>query len=432
MPPVENAKKTLWPWAFLALGLLLAGLSASGILAGYAPGFLESRPLFLGLCALALLPGLAYAWILSRGKSAPLLRLPYSPFILLACVHLSVQLSGGLKSPLLGAYVLLLLEAAPFVPLLLGLALAALATALELPAFMRGLATGMYLAPMALPWLGLAIGRMLSQEAPAVPASTALRAQAPRPDAAPAPELPMQDLPEIDPAAMLEENRERHIELAFHAHPAWNTVLVLWKEGAVLRPKAGRMRSGQLKMDFEVQPGEGVFGLTLREEKRLNIPELAPGNAASLPYYEGPVPAAALLALPFANEGVFQGLLVVDRLEKGEWSGDEMEALHVLGQQVVQQAQQAAFFAKVQAKGKHLSALYHVSKQLSMDLDAELLLKRVPELLQGLLPFDSYYLAMRERQRLRPGGPERLPGRLCRFLSAGRRDRPRGLGPDFG
>src|SRR5258708_32595849 len=123
-PPSQESRKSVWPWAFFALGLCLVGLSASGILAAYAPAFL-AKPSWLGaLAALAVLPGLAYAWILGRGKPASLLRLPQSPYLLLLLTHAAVQLSGGLKSPLLAGYALLLVEISLFVPLAHAIALA--------------------------------------------------------------------------------------------------------------------------------------------------------------------------------------------------------------------------------------------------------------------------------------------------------------------
>ena len=140
MPPLEKDKQTLWPWVFLALGMLLASLSLGGVLGSYSPAFLENPTLFSMLCALALLPGLAYAWTLKRGKSASHLRSPYAPFVLFGLAHLSVQLSGGFQSPLRAAYALLLFEVSAFTPLSTGLGIAGLATLLDLPLLLRGLA----------------------------------------------------------------------------------------------------------------------------------------------------------------------------------------------------------------------------------------------------------------------------------------------------
>src|SRR6185369_7128002 len=107
---------------------VIFALSVKGLLVSASPAFLASPPLFSALCALAVLPGLAYAWILRRAKPAPLLRLKATPFALFALTHLSVQLSGSPASPLAAAYALLLFEVAAFNSLALALGVAALAS----------------------------------------------------------------------------------------------------------------------------------------------------------------------------------------------------------------------------------------------------------------------------------------------------------------
>lgn len=395
MPSEEKGKKNLWRWVFLALGLLLVALSAWGVLAAYSPVFLENSILFLILCGLALIPGLVYTWILKRGKPAPLLRLPYTPFALLLLIHLCVQLSGGLKSPLLPGTTLLLFEVSPFISGSLAVAVATLATLLELPALLREPLAYSGVVVLGLPWLGLLLSRML------VPllVVTTKEPENLKSDLESEPEkLRMRELPEVDTADLLKRSLNQWVDLAFYAHPAWNAVLLLWKEGELLRPKEARARSGQLKLDFLVAEGEGVLGLTLRDKKRLAISDLSASTASTLPYYASEVPVAALLAVPFFDEDELLGVLVVDRVAAGDWLPDEISALESLGRQVAQQSQQAGYFDRMQARGRQLSVLYHVSKALSHDLDMDKLLKRLPELLKGLLPFDSYYLALRREE----------------------------------
>jgi diguanylate cyclase (GGDEF)-like protein len=376
----------------LALGLLLLGLSFSGVLAGLAQGVIES-PLGLAFCALlAFLPGLAYAWILKREKPAPLLRSPAAPFVLLGLAHLAVQLSGGLKSPFFISYALLLFATSPFSSLGSAASLAALACAIEIPAYLKFQEPPSLLWGLLSPWLGLLLSRLLALRAAPAPAKQIqgdgqVRAQA-----------PIQELPEIDPQAFLKRGASQLLDLAFHAHPHWNALLLLWFDGKRLTADQGRMRRGQLKLDFSVGPGEGVLGLALRDQKVVEAPELSSSNAQVLPYYDGPGAAAALVALPFFDEGSLLGMLVADKAEAGPWSDDEKASLEYLGLQMVQQSQQAGFFGRVQERGRQLSLLYHVSKELSSDLDGAKLLKRIPSLLSSLLSFDSYYVALRDAQ----------------------------------
>src|SRR5882724_1634042 len=111
--------------------------------------------------AVALLPLLFYASALSRGKAAPKLRSPYAPFALLAFSALAVFFSGGLHSPLFGAYALLTLAVAALSGAKPAALLAALISALEFGLSKRE-PEAPSLAPLILPWSGLVFGRLLS------------------------------------------------------------------------------------------------------------------------------------------------------------------------------------------------------------------------------------------------------------------------------
>jgi two-component system cell cycle response regulator len=353
--------------------------------------------------AIALLPLLFFASALSRGRPAPKLRSPFAPYVLLCSCGLAVALSGGLASPLFGTLGLLTLSVAVFSNPRHAVAIAAiLSLAASLMSRLQDPLASLPMAQLVLIWGGLVLGYFISifrrgSEASPSRAEDAQQASKGRaPSKAQAPRV-NDSAVEVDTSALVDKNSASLLDLAFHAHPQWNAALLLWKEGAQLQYKGqGRAREGALKAAFTLGEGEGLLGWCLRERKRVQVADLAASTAATLPYYDGDAKAKALLATPFFDEGELLGVLVVDRSQVGEWSGDEMQSAESLGHQLVQQSQQAAFIGRVQDERKELSELDGISRELMDDLDRDLLIRRIPELLRRLLPFDAFYLALRD------------------------------------
>ena len=349
--------------------------------------------------ALALLPLLFYASALSRGKPAPKLRSPFAPYVLLLLCVLAVYFTGHLASPLFGLYALLTCAVAAFAGLLPALALAGAASLLEFTLARHE--AELSLAPLALPWAGVILGRFTaffasSVVSPASPSSAAAPAAAGRRPLAAAEASTVESVPMIDTRELLDRNLASLLDLAYHAHPNWNALLLLWLEDGQLACRQALVRQGELRRDFRVASGDGLLGWGLRDKKKVEIGDLAASTASALPYYEGEVKAKALLATPFFDEGEFLGMLVLDRAEAGAWTADEVKAAEFLGRQVVQQSQLAGYFGRVQSSGRQFNELYEISKQLADDLDRDALIARIPELLGRLCRFDSFYLSMRD------------------------------------
>lgn len=343
--------------------------------------------------ALALLPLVFYASALSRGKAAPKFRSPYAPYALFACTLAAVYFSGGIASPLFGAYGLLVMAVAVLGSFRQALILAAIASLAEF-ALSKRLPDPPSLSPLALPWAGLVLGRFLGLFKPSLvlQPSEIPRAQ----QSAKVQTSSLEAVPEFDTSEMVDKNASAVLDIAHHSHPSWNCILLLWKDGKVLRYKQARTRQGALRTDFVVEEGDGLLGLALRDKRRVVVPNLPASTAAALPYYEGEVLAKAILVTPFFDEGELLGLLVVDKSEAAEWSPDEEQSADFLGRQIVQQTQMAGTFGRVQTQGKQVDILNGISKELLDDLDRDSLIAKMPALLGRLLDYSSFYLAMRD------------------------------------
>lgn len=373
----------------------------------------------LALAFLALGPLVFYAFTLERGKAAPALRSPLAPWILFADLYLCVQVSGGLVSPLWSAYPLLILLVARNSGFLNALFVAGLATILEaFPLWSQvhsseaaGTAAwwphGMALF---VPALGLLVGVLSRDERPGVEDRAPFPKAEPRVPAAPSQQVPSALSTQVfnplpppaagfpDAATSLDRDLLGSLELAFHAHPAWNALSLWWGnvDGVALRHI--RMRQGSPIPRAWVVPGEGLLGLALRERKALGIESLSSGAAAGLPYAEQPYQAAALRVLPLDDEGRLVGLLACDKAAAEGFSADEIGALDVLGRLLVGHTQSAAHLESLESAGGRTQKLYAAVQSLSMGLERDDLLERFGGLLRTLVPCDSWALGMREEE----------------------------------
>ena len=395
-----------------ALVAAVAAASLLGLLAAWSGRFnFSGTAASLGLAFLSLGPIFFYALTLERGKAAPALRTLLTPWILFAALHLGVQLSGGLLSPLWPAYALLTLLVVRHSLWLNALGVALAVTVLEgSPLWQHAQQNGGALWPQALalawPFLGLGLGLLLRDREEPVPRPTAQRPREEAVSAAPvqshtaptAEDLPLEEPGgSLDAATLLQRDLRASLDLAFHAFAGWNALTLWWGSSQGVRLQHLRLRQGQAAEEAEVAPGQGHLGLVLREQRLLNIEPLAASAAAGLPYVKGAYAVRSLRVLPLSDEGRLIGLLTCDKVE-APFDTTEIGALDALGRLLVQHAQRAAFLARLSAKDGRTQRLYEATKALGADLEREALLQRFGELLQTLVPCDSYALGMREEE----------------------------------
>jgi diguanylate cyclase (GGDEF)-like protein len=388
-----------FPWPGALVALAVAGVSAAGLGGLWAPWgerWIGTPMGSLLLLALSLGPLAFYALALERGKPAPALRGALAPWVLFAALHLGVQLSGGPASPLQAAYPLLLLFLARHAGTLSTLAVAVLLTALSgLPlaqASQDGATVWPQALQLALPWLGMAAGQ-LSRAVAAAPRRKAPDAAVAAPQAA---LLPVQPEAPLDSAQLLQRELESALQVFHAAFSQVDAVTLWWGSPQEVRLQQGVLRRGELALGAVVLPGESLLGLVLREQRPLSVEPLSAGAAAELPYRREATAVQCLRVLPLSDEGQLVGLLAVDKTDASEFSADERTALDALARQVVHLAQRAAYLARLQAQGGRTQRLYAAAQALGANLDREALLERFGQLLQTLVPCDSWALGMRE------------------------------------
>lgn len=414
----EPTSSPALPWPAVLAALACLAVFVLSLLEKLAPLSLRldlaSPVLSLALAFVALAPLAFYTLTLERGKAAPALRHPLAPWVLLACLHLGVQLSGGVVSPLWAAYPLLTLAIARHAGLGAALGPALLMTVLEgfplwAQSHLSGASPWPHALALGLPWAGLLLGRTAGEPVASGPAA-APRPRSETPPAASAvlgeedgaPSQGWEALGQgLDAATLLARDLDATLNLGFNSHPGLNSLSLWWGDEAGVDLRGLRLRRGQGVEAAHVAAGEGHLGLVLRERRTLGIEPLAASAAAGLPWARGPYVAQALRVLPLTDEGRLVGLLAADKADEPGFSPEEAAALEALGRLMVQHAQRAAHLARLQTAGGRTQRLYAATQALAAEMDRDALLRRFGGLLATLVPADSWALGMREED----GGP---------------------------
>ena len=400
-------------------------LSLSGHLAPLALHLdLSSPGLSLALAFLALGPLAFYAFTLERDKPAPALRHALAPWVLLACLHVGVQLSRGLSSPLWAAYPLLILLLRRHVGLLgAGLVLAALLALEGLPLWINVHQASAPPWPdalaLALPVAGLLLGGLINAQAPAqAPArQDAVRKEAPAkalgkaaPHAAAAQLEAAQggssqgpDLAglgrNLEPEALLNKDLRVTLDLVFKSHPRFNSLSLWWGDGAAVELHYALLRQGRAADSARVELGQGHLGHVLRSRKALSVEPLAASAALGLPWASGPYAAKALRVVPLNDEDRLIGLVACDKADEESFDMDEIGVLDDLGRLLTQHAQRAAKLQSLSAEKGRIERLNTAFIALREEKEHGALLDRFRLLLPDLVPADSWALGLREEHQ---------------------------------
>ena len=108
--------------------------------------------------------------------------------------------------------------------------------------------------------------------------------------------------------------------------------------------------------------GDGILGAALSQRGGVAIAGLKPGY--KLPYYVGPCPVRAVLALPVFEHGAVRGLLVVDRLEDRAFSPREQELIEEASRYAVRAIQNERVFVQLERAKVEQGKLYRAAEAL--------------------------------------------------------------------
>lgn len=108
--------------------------------------------------------------------------------------------------------------------------------------------------------------------------------------------------------------------------------------------------------------GDGVFGAAISQRNAVCITGLKPSY--KLPYYIGPCPVRAALALPVFEHGTARGVLVVDRVVDKTFSPREQELVEEAGRYAVRAIQNERVFAQLERAKVEQGKLYRAAEAL--------------------------------------------------------------------
>jgi two-component system cell cycle response regulator len=108
--------------------------------------------------------------------------------------------------------------------------------------------------------------------------------------------------------------------------------------------------------------GDGIFGAAISQRSAVNIGSLKPGY--KLPYYVGPCPVRAALALPVFEHGQLRGVLVVDRVEDRAFSPKEQEIIEEAARYAVRAIQNERVFVQLERAKVEQGKLYRAAEAL--------------------------------------------------------------------
>jgi diguanylate cyclase (GGDEF)-like protein len=108
--------------------------------------------------------------------------------------------------------------------------------------------------------------------------------------------------------------------------------------------------------------GDGLFGAAISQRSAVNISSLKPGY--KLPYYVGPCPVRAALALPVFEHGQLRGVLVVDRVEDRAFSPKEQEIIEEAARYAVRAIQNERVFVQLERAKVEQGKLYRAAEAL--------------------------------------------------------------------
>ncbi len=108
--------------------------------------------------------------------------------------------------------------------------------------------------------------------------------------------------------------------------------------------------------------GDGIFGAAASQRSAVAIAGLKPGY--KLPYYLGPCPVRAVLALPVHEHGALRGVLVVDRLDDRAFTPREQELIEEASRYAVRAIQNERVFVQLERAKVEQGKLYRAAEAL--------------------------------------------------------------------
>ena len=142
-----------------------------------------------------------------------------------------------------------------------------------------------------------------------------------------------------------------------------HTAMLLWENDAGTHLRISELASEATNLsEGPFLVGDGIFGAAISQRSKVSIAGLKPSY--KLPYYAGPCPVRAALALPVLEHGSLRGVLVVDRTEDRPFSEREHALVEEASRYAVRTIQNERVFAQLERAKVEQGKLYRAAEAL--------------------------------------------------------------------
>jgi diguanylate cyclase (GGDEF)-like protein len=142
-----------------------------------------------------------------------------------------------------------------------------------------------------------------------------------------------------------------------------HTAMLLWQNDDATHLRISELSSdAQNLSEGPFLVGDGVLGAAISQRAAVAISGLKVGY--KLPYYVGPCPVRAALALPVYEHGALRGVLVVDRTDDRPFTPREQELVEEAGRYAVRAIQNERVFVHLERAKVEQGKLYRAAEAL--------------------------------------------------------------------
>lgn len=141
------------------------------------------------------------------------------------------------------------------------------------------------------------------------------------------------------------------------------TAVLLWRSDAGTHLRISELSTDNPNIsDGPFLVGDGIFGAAISQGTPVALSHLKPNY--KLPYYSGPCPVRAVLALPLYEHGALRGLLVVDRALDKAFSQREIDLIDEAGRYALRAIQNERVFVQLERAKVEQGKLYRAAETL--------------------------------------------------------------------
>jgi diguanylate cyclase (GGDEF)-like protein len=142
-----------------------------------------------------------------------------------------------------------------------------------------------------------------------------------------------------------------------------HTAILLWQNDDATHLRISELSSdAQCLSEGPFLAGDGIFGAAISQRAAVAIAGVKTGY--KLPYYVGPCPVRAVLALPVFEHGTLRGVLVVDRVEERPFTAREQELVEEASRYAVRAIQNERTFVQLERAKVEQGKLYRAAEAL--------------------------------------------------------------------